>query len=121
MTFGDGTMIYHPAGIVDLSSTIISVSQQLDQIAEEAHHLLAGSQDFFQGPLGLVQPGWRGGRGGSEHVQHRHRGGQRIYERVNLASIDARGQAASGPEEGGRGFGRPLSSCGVRSVGGQRC
>lgn len=55
MTFGDGTMIYHPAGIVDLSSTIISVSQQLDQIAEEAHHLLAGSQDFFQGPQGATQ------------------------------------------------------------------
>ena len=55
MTFGDGTMIYNPAGMADLSSTIVSVSQQLDQIAEEAHSLLAGSQDFFQGPNGATQ------------------------------------------------------------------
>jgi len=51
---GDGTMIYHQAGMADLSTTIISVSQQLDQIAEEAHNLLAGSQHFFQGPSGAT-------------------------------------------------------------------
>lgn len=51
---GDGTMIYHPAGMADLSATIISASQQLDQIAQEAHHLLAGSQQFFQGPSGAT-------------------------------------------------------------------
>jgi hypothetical protein len=55
MTFGDGTMIYHPAGIVDMSATILSVSQQLDQIGEEALHLLAGSQNFFTGPHGATQ------------------------------------------------------------------
>ncbi|MDQ2636954.1 WXG100 family type VII secretion target [[Mycobacterium] nativiensis] len=51
----DGTMIYNPMGLADLSSSMISFSQELDQIGQEAHNLLAGSQEFFQGPNGAVQ------------------------------------------------------------------
>jgi uncharacterized protein YukE len=50
----DGTMKYNPAGLSDMSSAMITFSQELEQIAEEAHNLLANSQDFFQGPHGAV-------------------------------------------------------------------
>jgi uncharacterized protein YukE len=51
---GDGTMMYHPAGLADLTSSMITFSGELDQIAQEAHNLLAGSQEFFQGPSGAT-------------------------------------------------------------------
>ena len=46
----DGTMIYNPAGLADLSSGMLTFAQELDQIGQEAHSLLAGSQEFFLGP-----------------------------------------------------------------------
>jgi uncharacterized protein YukE len=52
---GDGTMIYNPMGLADLSSGMMSFSQELDQIGQEAHNLLASSQEFFQGPSGATQ------------------------------------------------------------------
>ncbi len=51
---GDGTMIYNPMGLADLTSSMVQFSQELDQIGQEAHTLLAGSQEFFQGPSGAV-------------------------------------------------------------------
>jgi uncharacterized protein YukE len=51
---GDGTMIYSPMGLADLTSAMTQYSQELDQIGQEAHTLLAGSQEFFQGPSGAV-------------------------------------------------------------------
>jgi uncharacterized protein YukE len=51
---GDGTMIYNPMGMADMTSTVLSLSQELDQIGQEAHQLLAGSQEFFQGPSGAT-------------------------------------------------------------------
>lgn len=51
----DGTMIYNPMGLADLSSGMLSFAQELDQIGQEAHNLLASSQEFFQGPQGAVQ------------------------------------------------------------------
>jgi len=51
---GDGTMIYNPMGLADLTSSMVQFSQELDQIGQEAHTLLAGSQEFFQGPHGAV-------------------------------------------------------------------
>jgi uncharacterized protein YukE len=51
---GDGTMIYNPMGLADLTSSMMSFSQELDQVGQEAHTLLAGSQEFFQGPGGAV-------------------------------------------------------------------
>lgn len=51
---GDGTMIYNPMGLADLTSSMHSFSQELDQIGQEAHTLLAGSQEFFQGPSGAT-------------------------------------------------------------------
>jgi uncharacterized protein YukE len=50
----DGMMQYNPAGLSDMSSAMITFSQELDQIGEEAHNLLANSQEFFQGPHGAV-------------------------------------------------------------------
>lgn len=44
-----GPMIYNPMGLADLSSGMMSFSQELDQIGNEAHQLLANSQEFFQG------------------------------------------------------------------------
>jgi uncharacterized protein YukE len=51
----DGTMIYNPAGLADLSSGMLTFAQELDQIGQEAHNLLAASQEFFQGPNGAAQ------------------------------------------------------------------
>jgi uncharacterized protein YukE len=51
---GDGTMIYNPMGLADLSSGMLSFSQELDQIGQEAHQLLAGSQEFFKGEQGAA-------------------------------------------------------------------
>ena len=51
---GDGTMIYNPMGLADLQSSMVQFSQELDQIGQEAHTLLAGSQEFFQGPHGAT-------------------------------------------------------------------
>ncbi len=51
---GDGTMIYNPMGLSDTVSSLLSFSQELDQIGSEAHNLLAASQEFFQGPNGAV-------------------------------------------------------------------
>jgi uncharacterized protein YukE len=50
----DGTMIYNPAGLADLSSGMLSYAQELDQIGQEAHNLLAASQEFFKGPNGAT-------------------------------------------------------------------
>lgn len=50
----DGTMIYNPMGLADLSSGMVSFSQELEQIGQEAHNLLASSQEFFQGPNGAT-------------------------------------------------------------------
>src|SRR5882757_219661 len=47
-------MIYSPMGMADLSSGMLSFSGELDQIGQEAHNLLAGSQNFFQGPSGAT-------------------------------------------------------------------
>jgi uncharacterized protein YukE len=52
---GDGTMIYSPMGMADLTSSLHSFSQELDHIGQEAHQLLAGSQEFFKGPHGAQQ------------------------------------------------------------------
>ena len=53
MTY-DGAMIYNPAGLADLSSGMLTFAQELDQIGQEAHNLLAASQEFFQGPSGAA-------------------------------------------------------------------
>ena len=53
MTF-DGAMIYNPAGLADLSSGMLTFAHELDQIGQEAHNLLAASQEFFQGPSGAA-------------------------------------------------------------------
>ena len=50
----DGTMIYNPMGLADLTQQMTAFSQELDQIGQEAHNLLAGSQEFFQGPSGAT-------------------------------------------------------------------
>jgi uncharacterized protein YukE len=50
----DGTMRYNPMGLADLTSGMLSFSGELDQIGQEAHNLLAASQNFFQGPSGAV-------------------------------------------------------------------
>ena len=51
---GDGTMVYNPMGLSDMTATILALSQEMDQIGQEAHSLLASSQDFFQGPSGAT-------------------------------------------------------------------
>jgi uncharacterized protein YukE len=50
----DKPMIYSPMGMADLSSGMLSFSGELDQIGQEAHNLLAASQNFFQGPQGAT-------------------------------------------------------------------
>jgi uncharacterized protein YukE len=50
----DGTMRYNPMGLADLTQSMIQFSSELDQIGQEAHTLLAGSQEFFQGPSGAT-------------------------------------------------------------------
>jgi hypothetical protein len=52
MSFQDGTMVYHGAGIAELSSHTISISQRVDQAGQEAINLVAGSPEYFQGPNG---------------------------------------------------------------------
>ena len=54
MSGGDGTMIYNKAGLADLTHGLMSFSQELDQIGQEAHQLLAGSQEFFKGDHGAA-------------------------------------------------------------------
>jgi uncharacterized protein YukE len=49
-----GPITYSPMGLSDLSSGMMSFSQELDQIGTEAHNLLAGSQEFFKGPHGAA-------------------------------------------------------------------
>ena len=49
----NGEIFYHPAGMSDFSGTTMAMSQQLEQIIQEAEHLLGGSQDFFRHPGGL--------------------------------------------------------------------
>ncbi|SBS76603.1 conserved hypothetical protein [uncultured Mycobacterium sp.] len=49
-----GPITYNPMGLSDLSSGMMSFSQELDQIGTEAHNLLAGSQEFFKGPQGAT-------------------------------------------------------------------
>jgi len=51
---GDGTMRYNPMGLADLTQQMTSFSGELDQIGQEAHNLLMGSQEFFQGPSGAT-------------------------------------------------------------------
>src|ERR1700682_5837340 len=51
----DGTMIYNPMGMADLSSGMLSFSQELDQIAQEAHGLLSSSPEFFTSDNGAAQ------------------------------------------------------------------
>jgi uncharacterized protein YukE len=51
----DETMVYNPAGLADLTSQMVTFSQELDQVGQEAHNLLAGSREFFQGPHGAEQ------------------------------------------------------------------
>lgn len=43
----DGTQIVNPMGLADQSAAMNSFSQELDNIANEAHQLLAGSSEFF--------------------------------------------------------------------------
>lgn len=50
----DDTMIYDPMGMSDMTSTILGLSHELDQIGQEAHNLLAASQHFFKGPQGAT-------------------------------------------------------------------
>ena len=50
----DGSMIYNPAGLADLSTGMLTFAQELDQVGQEAHSLLAASQEFFQGPNGAT-------------------------------------------------------------------
>lgn len=89
---GDGTMIYNPMGLADLTSGILSFSQELDQIGQEAQNLLAGSQEFFQGPNGalnyqqaqnLIIEGIQDGK----DVLHRH-GGTVDNSSMNFCSAD---------------------------------
>jgi len=47
-------MIYNKAMLADHSAALLSFSQELDHIAQEAHNLLAGSQEFFQSPQGAA-------------------------------------------------------------------
>lgn len=49
------SMIYNTAGLSDLTHGMMTYSQELDSIAQEAHNLLASSQEFFQGPHGATQ------------------------------------------------------------------
>jgi hypothetical protein len=51
----NGEIFYHPAGMSDFSGTTMAMSQQLEQIIQEAEHLLGGSQDFFDTPEGSQQ------------------------------------------------------------------
>jgi uncharacterized protein YukE len=51
----DGTMIYNPMGLADLSSGMLSFSQELDQIGQEAQNLLASSPEFFTSDNGAQQ------------------------------------------------------------------
>lgn len=51
----DGTMIYNPAGLLDMSTGMMNFSQELDQIGAEAHAMLAGSPEFFDSPNGAAQ------------------------------------------------------------------
>jgi uncharacterized protein YukE len=48
-------IFYQPSGMSDFSGTAMALSQQLDQIIQEAEHLLAGSADFFDTPEGSQQ------------------------------------------------------------------
>lgn len=48
----EGPMIYHPAGLADMTAGMHSFAQELDSIGQEAHNLLAASRDFFSGPHG---------------------------------------------------------------------
>lgn len=48
-------IFYQPAGMSDFSDTAMTLSQQLDQIIQEAQHLLAGSPDYFDTPEGSQQ------------------------------------------------------------------
>jgi len=43
----DGTMRYNFAGLADYTSAMMTYSQELDQIKQEALHELAGIQSFF--------------------------------------------------------------------------
>jgi uncharacterized protein YukE len=51
----DGTMIYNKMGLGDMSTGMLSFSQELDQIAQEAQNLLAASPEFFQSEPGAAQ------------------------------------------------------------------
>jgi hypothetical protein len=50
----DGTMIYDKMGLSDMSTGLLSFSQELQQIADEAHGLLAASPEFFQSDNGAA-------------------------------------------------------------------
>ncbi len=50
----DGHMRYNFAGLADYTSAMMSYSQELDQIGQEALHELAGIQAFFNTEHGSV-------------------------------------------------------------------
>lgn len=49
-----GPIIYNQMGLADMTSNMISFSQELDQIGQEAQNLLANSREFFQGDHGAT-------------------------------------------------------------------